>query len=347
VPNTESEEVKNPILLTLAALALAGCATRPESIRASYVPVEKFQGRNCGQLQGNLSSAQIELESLSRRQNDKANVDAVGVFVLGIPFSKLSGDHEGDIARLKGEVEAVQGALAKGNCMSGGGEPPAVASNSIQEVESQLSVLAQAHSRGLLTDAEYNQRRARLLDGLTMQARPASLTPEVAPKQLRIADLDPFSGVSQGETAIHLTAVTDQTIEVNGGQSRIERSSSRVLGVPLMGATVSGFDVRQLQPGSTREVTFKPATAQAAVADLQMRVLGKKVVSTAGGSVGVWEVSLRGIAPAHFVAGISRSGDQGAVIEGTVLLEAMTGIVVSGEIRSPAAIYTLRRKLIS
>ena len=40
------------------------------------------------------------------------------VFLLGIPFSQLSGDHAGDVSRLKGEVEAVDTAQVKNKCKS-------------------------------------------------------------------------------------------------------------------------------------------------------------------------------------------------------------------------------------
>lgn len=52
----------------------------------------------------------------SAMQNSKANADAAGVFLVGIPVSKLTGDHEADVARLKGEVEAISTAQVKKGC---------------------------------------------------------------------------------------------------------------------------------------------------------------------------------------------------------------------------------------
>jgi len=104
-------------LVTVAlATALVACANRPDTIRASYVSHEKFADLDCTQLVGRTTETKLELERVSRMQNDKANGDAVGVFLLGIPFSKLSGDHEGEIARLKGEVEALDTAQIKARC---------------------------------------------------------------------------------------------------------------------------------------------------------------------------------------------------------------------------------------
>lgn len=100
----------------VAAATLMGCANRPESIRASFVSHERFIDLDCTQLTTKLADTRAELEKYSKMQDSKANGDAFGVFLLGIPFSKLSGDHEGDVARLKGETEAIETAQIKNKC---------------------------------------------------------------------------------------------------------------------------------------------------------------------------------------------------------------------------------------
>jgi len=95
---------------------LVSCASRPESISASFVSHEKYSGRDCAQLAIDLSNARSELQKYSSMQDSKANVDAATVFFVLIPASKLSGDHAGDVAKWKGEVEAVDTAIAKANC---------------------------------------------------------------------------------------------------------------------------------------------------------------------------------------------------------------------------------------
>jgi hypothetical protein len=99
-----------------ALLALAGCATRPESISASYISHEKYMGQDCAQLALRMSDARSELAKFSSMQDTKANVDAATVFFVLIPASKLSGDHAADVAKYKGEVEAIETALVKTGC---------------------------------------------------------------------------------------------------------------------------------------------------------------------------------------------------------------------------------------
>ena len=103
-------------LIIAAAISATACANRPEFIRASHVSHEKFTHLECTQLATKMTDTRAELEKYSKMQDSKANGDAFGVFLLGIPFSKLSGDHEGDVARLKGEVEAIDTAQIKNKC---------------------------------------------------------------------------------------------------------------------------------------------------------------------------------------------------------------------------------------
>jgi hypothetical protein len=59
-----------------------------------------------------------QIDASEPTADNKATGDAVGVFLLGIPFSKLSGDFEGEIAQLKGELEALDTAQVKAKCKS-------------------------------------------------------------------------------------------------------------------------------------------------------------------------------------------------------------------------------------
>ncbi|RFO94941.1 hypothetical protein DIC66_20885 [Rhodoferax lacus] len=103
-------------ILTSLVIAAAGCATRPESIPASYVSHEKYMGNNCLELVSSMSDARANLDKFSAMQNSKANTDAATVFFVLIPASKLTGDSAGDVAKYKGEVEAIETAQVKTGC---------------------------------------------------------------------------------------------------------------------------------------------------------------------------------------------------------------------------------------
>jgi hypothetical protein len=103
-------------VLFFASVAITGCATRPESISASFVSHEKYSGQNCAQLTDAMADSRAKLAEYSKLQDSKANMDAATVFFVLIPASKLSGDHAGDVAKYKGEVEAVETAQIKAGC---------------------------------------------------------------------------------------------------------------------------------------------------------------------------------------------------------------------------------------
>lgn len=110
----------NVRLLVVGSIALmaSACATRPESIVAQHVSHEKYTGLDCTQLATKLGDARAELYKYSDAQDSKANWDAAGVFLLALPVSQLSGDHEADVAKWKGEVEAITTAQIKNGCKS-------------------------------------------------------------------------------------------------------------------------------------------------------------------------------------------------------------------------------------
>lgn len=107
---------KTVIAISLSALLINGCASRPESISASYVSHEKYIDDDCTTLTTKMADARNELSLVSEQQNSKANGDAWGVFLIAVPFSQLSGDHEADVAKWKGEVEAIETAQIKNKC---------------------------------------------------------------------------------------------------------------------------------------------------------------------------------------------------------------------------------------
>jgi len=165
------------------ALCLTACANRPASIQPSFVSHERFIALECPAIGDRLVAARSDLWRYSQMQEQKANNDAVGVFLLGVPFSKMSGDHEADVARAKGEIEALETAQIKNRCgtsaatrtqaapapaarvpaMSTLAAPVASPPSSVQ---TQLEALRRMHADGLITQQEYDAKRKKVLDGL-------------------------------------------------------------------------------------------------------------------------------------------------------------------------------------
>jgi hypothetical protein len=107
---------KRVLLVSSIAVLLSACASRPESISASYVSHEKYIDGDCIRLATQMGDARAELAKVSAMQDSKATGDAWGVFLILVPVSKLTGDHAGDVAKWKGEVEAIETAQIKNKC---------------------------------------------------------------------------------------------------------------------------------------------------------------------------------------------------------------------------------------
>lgn len=100
-----------------ATAALAGCAKSPDSIAPAYVSDVPYLTWSCDQLGQESARISSALATASKQQEDARTNDTVGVIFLGLPVSTLSGDNVApEIARLKGEQNAVRQASIKKNC---------------------------------------------------------------------------------------------------------------------------------------------------------------------------------------------------------------------------------------
>ncbi|MFC3693124.1 hypothetical protein [Chenggangzhangella methanolivorans] len=105
------------VLVALACVSLAACAKSPESIAPAYVSEVGYQSYTCVQLGEEGSRLSTALAHASAQQEKARANDTVGVILIGLPVSSMSGDNIApEIARLKGEQEAVRKAGMKKNC---------------------------------------------------------------------------------------------------------------------------------------------------------------------------------------------------------------------------------------
>lgn len=111
-----------PTAAAVVALALsAGCATPPDKVSAAYVSPMQYSAYSCGQIEGELRRVQRQLVQVTGAQQKEANKDAiamgVGLVVFWPALFFLAGDDQkAELARLKGEYEALQSAAIRKDC---------------------------------------------------------------------------------------------------------------------------------------------------------------------------------------------------------------------------------------
>ena len=95
--------------LAFLALVLAtACAKQPDQIAAADIGPNPYMNYSCSKLSAEKLKLEQALETLSAEQKNAAAGDAVGVFLLGLPVSSMSGnDKETAIAVAKGRIHAV------------------------------------------------------------------------------------------------------------------------------------------------------------------------------------------------------------------------------------------------
>ncbi|WP_113358105.1 hypothetical protein [Rhizobium sp. SYY.PMSO] len=101
----------------IALLPLAACAKRPDAIVPTEIPMAAYSNLDCTGLTRELNAEQGKLTSLSKQQNNAANGDAFGVFLIGVPMSSVTGgDKEGVISVTKGKVLSIQNTMKAKGC---------------------------------------------------------------------------------------------------------------------------------------------------------------------------------------------------------------------------------------
>nr|WP_316653984.1 hypothetical protein [uncultured Gellertiella sp.] len=109
--------MRKSVLLFALPLLIVGCAKRPDAIVPVDIPMAAYGNESCKGLAREMISEQNKLAALSKAQNNAANGDAFGVFLIGVPMSStFGGDKEGELAVSKGKIVALENAMKAKNC---------------------------------------------------------------------------------------------------------------------------------------------------------------------------------------------------------------------------------------
>lgn len=111
------------IVSTVAACAvLAGCATSPKDIAPAYVSPILYQSLSCDQLAMEAARVSQAAGIATGAQQDQAGKDAammtVGMVLFWPSLFFIGGDkgNAAEVARLKGEMQAIEQANISKNC---------------------------------------------------------------------------------------------------------------------------------------------------------------------------------------------------------------------------------------
>ena len=107
--------MKSKLVIAAAcvAVSVSACASAPEDVRPTFTSTTAYEGRSCEQLRGDLSRIGNDVDKVTGQQTAKRRTDQAAVGVGLILFAPavlfmLTPDHKKELAKLKGEYEAVQ-----------------------------------------------------------------------------------------------------------------------------------------------------------------------------------------------------------------------------------------------
>lgn len=114
--------MKKLLAAVTATALLAGCATSPKDIAPAYVSPVLYQNLSCQQLAAEAARVSAAAAAATGAQQQQASKDAtmVGVsMILFWPAMFFVGGDKGnaaEVARLKGEMQAIEQANIQKNC---------------------------------------------------------------------------------------------------------------------------------------------------------------------------------------------------------------------------------------
>lgn len=104
------------MLTVVAATALGACAKKADNIEPASISTAKYDGWSCSKLAREKAFVDEALVRVSASQDKAASNDALMVFIIGVPTS--GGGTPGEVARLKGEQEAIRRTMVEKTCKS-------------------------------------------------------------------------------------------------------------------------------------------------------------------------------------------------------------------------------------
>ncbi|PVA06104.1 hypothetical protein [Thalassorhabdomicrobium marinisediminis] len=96
------------LLSSAVLVTLAACAKQPENIAAIPVSGNPYGSYSCSQLAAERLQITQQLAGVEAEQRSAANSDAIGVFLIGLPVSSMSGnDKEAAIGVARGRINEI------------------------------------------------------------------------------------------------------------------------------------------------------------------------------------------------------------------------------------------------
>jgi len=114
--------MKRFLIFCIALTVIAGCASRASKIEPRYAPSSIYENLSCSALREDAIRLSVSASDAIGRQNKAATTDAIKTGVGVVLFwpvlflNEGNGNKAAEVARLKGEMLALEHASQRKNC---------------------------------------------------------------------------------------------------------------------------------------------------------------------------------------------------------------------------------------
>lgn len=118
--------IRSLAAVSVCVALLTACAATPDSIAPAYVSELGYRDLNCDQLILERQRVAAAYTRVEAQQNQARTNDVVGVLLIGLPVSSLSGQNvAAQVADLKGQRDALDRVMIARSCDLGTPAPAA------------------------------------------------------------------------------------------------------------------------------------------------------------------------------------------------------------------------------
>jgi hypothetical protein len=105
---------RTALFFAAAALVLSACAPGPNAVAPAAMPAGLYDNLTCAQARAERVASAKREAALTDRQRSAATGDAVGVLLIGLPVSSMTGDDVQDqLATERGRLIALDARLMR------------------------------------------------------------------------------------------------------------------------------------------------------------------------------------------------------------------------------------------
>jgi hypothetical protein len=154
--NLRKSTISSVLIGFLSVFTISGCAQKASNINPAYISQQRYSDWSCEKLVKEKSFIDDALPRVSAQQDAAADNDALMVFLIGVPTS--GGGVKSEVARLKGEQEAVRQVIRDKNCDGRAGPVTQVNNsnrNAEEDLKTKLEAIEKLHKLNLISDDEY------------------------------------------------------------------------------------------------------------------------------------------------------------------------------------------------